>query len=146
GRLSTHGSILERMDGILESLAPDTAVAHATHAGFNPTPLLADWNVFASDRVLVEALSREGAGWAEERAVAFGAIAGRAETVGWGFLANENRPVLKTHDRNGRRIDEVEFHLAWHALLGLAVEHGLHALPWREPRPGAHAARAALFM
>ena len=117
-----------------------------THAVSNQTPPLADWNVFASDRPLVEALRREGAGWAEERAVAFGALAGRAETVAWGFLANENRPVLKTHDRTGQRIDEVEFHPAWHSLLGLAVEHGLHALPWREPRPGAHVARAALFM
>ncbi|HZF07762.1 MAG TPA: acyl-CoA dehydrogenase family protein [Thermoanaerobaculia bacterium] len=128
----------------------DTALSgepssHATHTVFNQTPPLADWNVFASDRVLVEALRREGAGWAEERTVAFGAVVGRAETVAWGCLANENRPVLKTHDRNGRRIDEVEFHPAWHALLGLGVEHGLHALPWREPRPGAHVARAALF-
>jgi putative acyl-CoA dehydrogenase len=113
---------------------------------WNQTPPLENWNVFASDRVLVEALRREGAGWAEERAVGFGAIAGRPETVAWGFLANENRPVLKTHDRTGQRIDEVEFHPAWHALLGLGVEHGLHSLPWREPRPGAHVARAALFM
>jgi putative acyl-CoA dehydrogenase len=117
-----------------------------THTVFNQTPPLADWNVFASDRVLVEALRREGASWSEERAVAFGALAGRAETVAWGFLANENRPILRTHDRTGQRIDEVEFHPAWHALLGLAVEHGLHSLPWREPRPGAHVARAALFL
>ncbi|MEA2695675.1 MAG: putative acyl-CoA dehydrogenase [Acidobacteriota bacterium] len=118
----------------------------ATHTVFNQTPPLAGWNVFASDRVLVESLRREGAGWAQERAVAFGEVAGRPETVAWGFLANENRPILKTHDRNGRRIDEVEFHPAWHALLGLGVEHGLHSLPWRDPRPGAHVARAALFM
>src|SRR4051794_33605530 len=116
-----------------------------SNAVFNQTPPFTGWNVFASDPVLVEALRREGAAWAEERARAFGAIAGCPETVAWGFLANENRPVLKTHDRNGRRIDEVEFHPAWHALLGLGVEHGLHALPWREPRPGAHVARAALF-
>jgi putative acyl-CoA dehydrogenase len=59
--------------------------------------------------------------------------------------ANEHRPVLRSHDRNGNRIDEVEFHPAWHSLMRLGVEHGLHALPWREPRPGAHVARAALF-
>jgi putative acyl-CoA dehydrogenase len=118
----------------------------ATHTVFNQTPPLEGWNVFSSDRVLGEALRREGAEWAEERAVELGAIAGRPETVGWGFLANENRPVLRTYDRTGRRIDEVDFHPAWHSLLKLGVEHGLHALPWREPRPGAHAARAALFM
>lgn len=117
-----------------------------THEVLNQPPPLEDYNVFASDTVMVEALRREGAAWAEERARDFGAIVGRRATISWGFQANENRPVLRTHDRTGRRIDEVEFHPAWHSLLGLGVEHGLHALPWREPRPGAHVARAALFM
>ncbi len=117
-----------------------------THEVFNQPPPLEDYNVFACDRVLVEALRREGAGWAEERARAFGAIVGRRETISWGFQANENRPLLRTHDRTGRQIDDVEFHPSWHALLGLGVEHGLHALPWCEPQAGAHVARAALFM
>src|SRR5262249_46233669 len=55
-------------------------------------------------------------------------------------------PVFHSHDRYGRRIDEVEFHPAWHELLRVAVGHRLHCLPWREPRPGAHVARAALLM
>jgi putative acyl-CoA dehydrogenase len=119
---------------------------HSTHAVFNQPPPFEDVNLFTSDRVLAEALRREGAGWAEERARAFGEIVGRRETIAWGFQANEHPPVLRTHDRNGNRIDEVEFHPAWHALMALGVEHGLHALPWREPRPGAHVARAAMFM
>jgi len=119
---------------------------HSTHTVFNQPPPFEDVNLFTSDRVLAEALRREGAGWAEERARAFGEIAGRRETVAWGFQANEHPPVLRTHDRNGNRIDEVEFHPAWHALMALGVEHGLHALPWRELRPGAHVARAAMFM
>jgi putative acyl-CoA dehydrogenase len=125
---------------------PRSLPSRATHEVENQSPPLEGWNVFASDRVLVEALRREGGGWAEERARAFGAIAGRRETIARGVAANENRPVLRTHDRNGRRIDEVDFHPAWHALLGLGVGHGLHALPWREPRPGANVARAAMFM
>ncbi|MFL6291077.1 MAG: isovaleryl-CoA dehydrogenase [Thermoanaerobaculia bacterium] len=120
--------------------------SHSTHAVFNQPPPFEDVNLFTSDHVLAEALRREGAGWAEERARAFGEIVGRRETVAWGFQANEHPPVLRTHDRNGNRIDEVEFHPAWHALMALGVEHGLHALPWREPRPGAHVARAAMFM
>jgi putative acyl-CoA dehydrogenase len=124
---------------------PSTGDSHATHTVFNQPPPLADYNIFSSDRALVEALRREGAAWAEERVRAFGEIAGRAETVAWGFQANEHRPVLRSHDRGGNRIDEVEFHPAWHSLMRLGVEHGLHALPWREPRPGAHVARAALF-
>ena len=31
---------------------------------------------------------------------------------------------------------------SWHELMRIGVGHGLHALPWREPRPGAHVARA----
>src|SRR5438105_8188152 len=72
-------------------------------------------------------------------------MAGTQQAIDWGFQANANPPLLRTHDRFGERIDEVEFHPAWHELMKVAVGHGLHALPWREPRPGAHAARAAAF-
>ena len=117
----------------------------ATHTVFNQPPPFEGVNLFTADRALGEALRREGAAWAEDRARAFGEIAGRPETIAWGYQANEHPPVLRTHDRAGHRIDEVELHPAWHELMRLAVEHGLHALPWREPRPGAHVARAALF-
>ena len=60
-------------------------------------------------------------------------------------LANENPPVLRSHDSRGNRIDEVEFHPAWHALMGTAVRHGLHAAPWADDAPGSHVARAAKF-
>jgi putative acyl-CoA dehydrogenase len=113
---------------------------------FNQPPPFEGVNLFTSDRVLREALRREGAEWAEEQALAFGEVVGRRETIGWGFQANEHPPVLRAFDRRGERIDEVEFHPAWHALMSLGVEQGLHALPWREPREGAHVARAALFM
>ena len=63
-----------------------------------------------------------------------------------GAAANENPPKLRTHDRFGNRVDEVEFHPAWHELLGLAVEHELHSSPWKDPQPGAHVARGAAFM
>ena len=56
----------------------------------------------------------------------------------WGPQANENKPVLHTHDRYGNRIDEVEFHPAWHQLMKMGVEHELHALPWREREACAH--------
>ena len=117
-----------------------------THKVFNQPPPLLGHNLFARDRALREAVEREGAGWAAQRLHDFGETAGRTETQAWGFLANEHGPVLRTHNRAGHRIDEVEFHPAWHSLLGLGVEHGLHALPWREPQPGAHAARAAFFL
>jgi putative acyl-CoA dehydrogenase len=118
----------------------------ATHAVFNQSTPLENYNVFVEDRPLVEALSREGGDWAARRAREIGEIAGRARTLRWGAEANENEPVLRTHDRFGNRIDEVEFHPAWHELMRIGIGHGVHALPWREPQPGAHVARAAMFI
>src|SRR5205809_486275 len=115
-----------------------------THEVLNQPPPLQGYDLFAADRVLAEGLGREGAGWAEERVRTLGRLAG-GEALRWGFEANTHPPVLRTHDRHGHRIDEVEFHPAWHELMRLAVGHELHALPWRDPRPGAHVARAALF-
>src|SRR3989442_4040601 len=116
----------------------------ATHDVLNQPPPLQGYTVFGEDRALAECLRREGAGWAEDRALRLGRIAG-GEPIAWGIQANAHPPVLRTHDRYGHRIDEVEFHPAWHELMRLAVAHELHALPWRDPRPGAHVARAALF-
>src|SRR4051812_31578225 len=111
----------------------------------NQPPPLLDHYVFETDRPLVEAVNREGAEWAMERLRAIGALAGSAEIRRKAVEANENAPKLKTHDRYGNRINEVEFHPAWHELLGLAVEHELHSLPWCEPGPGAHVARGVAF-
>jgi putative acyl-CoA dehydrogenase len=120
--------------------------AFKTHSVLNQVPPLQGLDLFSSNRPLVEASTREGAAWVGQRAAALGKIVG-GEPMEWGRLANENRPVLKTHDRYGHRIDEVEFHPAWHHLMKLGVEHELHALPWRHPdQDGAHAARAALYM
>jgi putative acyl-CoA dehydrogenase len=116
-----------------------------THEVLNQPPPLAGYDLYDADPVLAEALGREGAGWAGERVKALGVLAGGPEAIAWGEAADANPPVLRTHDRYGRRVDEVEFHPAWHRLLSTAVEHGLHAEPWRAPRPGAQVARAAGF-
>jgi len=118
----------------------------ATHEVANQPPPLEGYNVLESDPVLVAALDREGGGWARQRARELGAICGRPDMIRLGAEANEYPPRLRTHDRFGHRIDEVAFHPAWHELLALGVSHGLHAMPWRDPRPGAHVARAAMFM
>ncbi len=120
--------------------------ARATHAVVNQPPPLEDFNSFEQDRPLLEALGREGGGWAEDRARQLGELCGSARVIRLGFEANEKRPELRTHDRFGNRVDEVVFDSSWHELMSIGVSHGLHALPWREPGPGAHVARAALFM
>ena len=117
--------------------------AFQTHQVSNMAPALVSYNLFETDRALVEGVAREGAAWAAEELAAFGGLLGKEETIELGFLANRNPPVCHTHDRVGRRRDEVEYHPAWHALLGLSVGHGLHSSPWAAPRPGAHVARAA---
>src|SRR5262245_16741477 len=115
-------------------------------ASVNQPPPLVNYNLFSTDRALRAAVLREGAGWACEKLEEFGRIAGTPEAIEWAVLANEYPPVLHTHDRQGNRRDEVTFHPAWHHLMRLAVEHGMHYLPWSDQRPGAHVARAALAM
>jgi putative acyl-CoA dehydrogenase len=124
----------------------ESQASQETHRVFNQPPPLEDYNLFDADRPLTEALRREGAEWAEEQARELGAICGSRQTIRWGFDANERKPQLHTHDRYGNRIDEVEFDPSWHELMRIGIGHGLHASPWRDPRPGAHVARAAQFM
>ncbi|GAA2141166.1 acyl-CoA dehydrogenase family protein [Actinomadura napierensis] len=115
-----------------------------THEVFNQVPPLAGHDL-ADDPALLDGLEREGAGWAAAEVHELGRLAGTERAQEWGRLANENPPVLRTHDRYGHRIDEVEFHPAWHELMTVAVTHGLHGAPWADPREGAHVARAAKF-
>ncbi|WP_410670138.1 acyl-CoA dehydrogenase family protein [Amycolatopsis sp. cmx-4-68] len=116
----------------------------ATHEVTNQVPPLAGHDV-ADDPALLAGLERAGAGWVAEELHELGRLAGSEQAQEWGRLVNENEPVLRTHDRYGHRIDEVEFHPYWHELMTVAVAHGLHGTPWRDPREGAHAARAAKF-
>jgi putative acyl-CoA dehydrogenase len=119
--------------------------AHATHEVANQPPPLRGYNPFEENRPLKEGLEREGAEWARDQVSAFAAAGGDPGVMEWARQANENPPRLKTHDRYGNRVDEVEFHPAWHELLGLCVEGKVHSLPWSEPQPGAHVARGALM-
>jgi putative acyl-CoA dehydrogenase len=109
---------------MLTSLAPDASAAAlldgamaVTHEVSNQPPPLEGYNLFAEDRVR-----------------RFGESVG-SEPMRWGEQANRNVPVLRTHDRFGHRIDEVEFHPSWHQLMDLAVTNERHALPWLDARP-----------
>src|SRR5262249_22599253 len=114
----------------------------ATHEVRNQVPPLAGHDV-AADPALLEAVEREGGGRGGAAAERHerGLRAGQREPADEAGLANEPPPALRTHDRYGHRIDEVEFHPAWYALMDTAVSRGLHAAPWADQRPGAHVAR-----
>lgn len=116
-----------------------------THKVENQPPPLQDYNLYLQDQALQEAVAREGADWAENELNAFGILTGSREMIELGFQANENKPVLYTHDNYGHRIDEVRFHPAYHRLMQISLENGLHAAHWSDPKAGAQVARAAKF-
>jgi putative acyl-CoA dehydrogenase len=118
-----------------------------THTVTNQPPPLVDYDVFAADRALGDAVDRHLApdllDEVREELSALGRASGSAQLQEWGTQANENPPRLRTHDRHGHRVDEVDFHPAWHRLLGKGVAAGLTAA-WA--RPGGHVRRAAAFV
>ncbi|MFZ6047468.1 acyl-CoA dehydrogenase family protein [Pseudomonas sp. CR3202] len=114
-----------------------------THEVFNQVPPLDGANLYRVDLPLQEWVRRYQGGWAEARLDAYGALAG-GPLMAAGFLANENKPVFKSHDRYGHRIDLVEFHPAYHELMRAAIEHGIPSMPWTDPRAGAQVARAGM--
>ncbi|RST14056.1 DNA alkylation response protein [Streptomyces sp. WAC05374] len=122
-------------------------MATTTHTVTNQPPPLVGYDVFTADRALNEAVERhlplELVDEARQELSKLGTTAGSAQAQEWGFLANENPPKLRTHDRYGHRIDHVDFHPAWHRLLGHAVTNGL-TNAWG--RPGGHVRRAAGFL
>jgi putative acyl-CoA dehydrogenase len=117
----------------------------ATHVVENQPPPLENYNLFASDRALTEAIARHAPDAATGEIAALGELAGRPNVIALGFEANEHPPELRTHDRFGNRIDEVRFHPAWHVLLRHAASAGLHGTPWQDAQPFAHLRRAAKF-
>ncbi|WP_405405840.1 acyl-CoA dehydrogenase family protein [Streptomyces sp. NBC_01104] len=125
--------------------APHSHPTATTHEVTNQPPPLSGHDV-ADDPVLVEGVCREGAEWYLDDLHRLGRRAGSEEVQRWADEANRQEPRLRTHDRYGNRIDEVEFHPAYHALLDVAISEGLGGAAWTDERPGAHVARAAGFM
>jgi putative acyl-CoA dehydrogenase len=115
----------------------------ATHEVRNQAPPLVGHDVFTADVALTEAVTRYGAGAAAPELAALGRLAGSADAQRWAAEANAFPPVLRTHDRYGNRLDEVDFHPSWHELMRAAVGAGLTGAPWVDRGPAPHAARAA---
>ncbi|HEX5957677.1 MAG TPA: hypothetical protein VFY92_03350, partial [Hyphomicrobiaceae bacterium] len=101
-----------------------------THEVLNQSPAFEGVNLFSSDRALMEAVSREGGGFAARSLTELGATFGSAEAFERGRLANENVPRLKTFDTKGHRLDVVEFHPAYHECMAMSAAAGLHCSTW----------------
>ncbi|WP_413189757.1 isovaleryl-CoA dehydrogenase [Psychrobacter sp. AT9] len=116
-----------------------------THEVCNQPVALENYNAWQTDIALMEAVAREGGSWAQDHLSAFGARTG-GDLIDSGFAANENPPKLCSFDRYGHRIDEVEFHPAYHELMAAGMEYGMSSFAWRhENREGSHVARAAVM-
>jgi len=118
----------------------------STHEVTNQVPPLVGHDPIAGDAVLAEACLRHADAATLDSLAGLGRLSGSEQAQEWGRLANENPPRLRTHDRYGHRIDEVEFHPAWHELMRTAVENGLAGAPWVDPSPHAHVRRAVGYL
>jgi putative acyl-CoA dehydrogenase len=120
-------------------------MSHVTHEVLNQSTPFVDVNLFDTDAGLRDALRFNLPDFDTMGFSRLGAEAGSAEMATHARLANHHAPMLRSHDRFGHRIDQVEFHPSYHALLGAALRHGLHGTPWARPA-GAHVERAAAFV
>jgi putative acyl-CoA dehydrogenase len=120
------------------------ADGYATHEVMNQATPLAGHNAFTGDRLLVEIAERERIAWARPLLSEAGRTVASAHVAKLARDANRHLPELRTHDRFGNRIDQIEFHPAWHELMALAIGHGTHALAWTARQQGAHVARGML--
>jgi len=116
-----------------------------THDVTNMPPHLGDQDLWRSDPALREGIAREGAGWAEEHLAALGKAAGAAETFEKAEQANRHPPELRAFDRYGMRINQVEYHPAYHDLMDVAIKHQVANFAWNNERPGAQVAQAGLI-
>jgi putative acyl-CoA dehydrogenase len=117
---------------------------YATHEVFNQPPVLEDYDAFGTDEVLKTIVRTFCAESYQSRLHEAGIAVGSSRVQELARQANRSLPELRTHDRFGQRVDRIDFHPAWHELMGLAIAHDTHALCWNEPGPGAQVARAAL--
>lgn len=113
-----------------------------THTVFNQPIPLNNSNLYLSDGALCEAVTREGAGWDSDFLASIGQQLGTAESLELGRLANVNPPELLRYDAQGRRLDDVRFHPAWHLLMQALCTNRVHNLPGKKTLAPAHLWRA----
>ena len=130
--LATHSDLDEQATGF------------ATHEVMNQPSALEDYDLYSDDKPLRDAVHVFGADWAADHLKQTGVLVGSAKVQHLARQANRHLPELRTHDRFGNRVDIVDFHPAYHELMGLIFGCETHSFAWTHERPGAHVARAAL--
>src|SRR5690606_40356454 len=126
----------------IDSYRPRSTLA--THEVANQPDPLVGANLYAGDRLLAALAAPRVEPAHQDRLAAFGARAGSAEVLQWGEQANADAPRLRAFDRVGRRIDEVDFHPAYHELMRLSIEAGASSIAWTAPA-GGHLAHSLLL-
>ncbi len=134
------------MTATVPATGRNSHTGHPTHTVFNQSAPRVDVNEFTANPALVEALATFAPEADTAKLTAIGAEVGTASYQHDADLANTYTPVHRSHDRWGNRVDEVEFHPAYHRIMGYSVNNGLHTSAWAHPGPGANAERAAGFM
>ena len=116
----------------------------ATHEVTNMPPHLGDQDLWRNDAPLREAVVREGGGWAEEKLAGFGSLAGAADIFEKADQANQNTPQMKAFDRYGMRVNQIDYHPAYHDLMKVAIENEVPSFAWKHTEPGAQVVHAAM--
>ncbi len=138
--------ILIKVEAVMNHISnpPKTPLNHGeTHEVFNQPTALDPFNAYESDEALQAWVKTFSADWHKDALTQYGKRVG-SDLFEAGFAANKFKPEFKSHDRFGKRIDQVDFHPAYHQLMKAAIESGWHSSPWSEPKMGAHVARAAM--
>ncbi|WP_328540152.1 acyl-CoA dehydrogenase family protein [Streptomyces sp. NBC_00344] len=125
---------------------PDAPADRRTHDVTNQAPRRAGLDEYGTNMPLRAAVREFGAAHHEPQLHEIGSLVGSEQFQHWAELAHTCPPALRTHDRYGNRIDEIDFHPAYHEVTGAAVRYGTHTAAWADPKPGAAVARAASFM
>ncbi|NVJ51156.1 MAG: acyl-CoA dehydrogenase family protein [Gammaproteobacteria bacterium] len=131
------------LDSAQPVLDLDQALPSQTHEVFNQPTALSDYNAYSAHSVLQHYVACFDGSWGESQLTDYGALCG-GELLHAGFAANHYRPEFISHDRFGHRIDQVNYHPAYHELMRQAIKAGHHNLPWLKPQAGAHVVRAAI--
>ena len=116
-----------------------------THEVLNMPHHLGDQDLWSQDQALQSWTNAFNGGWAKDRLKTIGKIVGSQNVFDKAEKANKYGPELKVFDKYGMRIDQVEFHPAYHELLNLAVSNEVHNFAWRNKRKGSHVVNSALI-